>query len=58
MLMASCIFFAIRDAVRAAREENGVHDIFSLDIPVTSQDIRLACQDHMTDKVKQQIYCN
>ena len=45
MFMGSCVFFAIRDALRAARKEWGVEDVLSLRSPATVERIRVSCAD-------------
>lgn len=39
------VFFALRDAIKAAREEKGVAGSFELRMPATSERIRMACLD-------------
>ncbi len=39
------VFFALRDAIKAAREEKGVVGSFELRMPATSERIRMACLD-------------
>jgi len=39
------IFFALRDAIKAARQENGISGYFELRMPATSERIRMACLD-------------
>ena len=43
--------FAIREAVAAARQEEGLQDWFPMDAPATAATIRLACEDSLTRKV-------
>ncbi|XP_047317867.1 xanthine dehydrogenase 1-like [Impatiens glandulifera] len=43
--LASAVFFAIKDAIIAAREETGHHGWFPLDNPATPERIRMACLD-------------
>lgn len=52
LFLASSIFFAIKDAIRAARAQhmkshNG--ELFQLDSPATAEKIRNACKDQFTD---------
>jgi xanthine dehydrogenase/oxidase len=42
--------FAIKDAVAAARAEEGHLDWFPLDNPATPERIRMACVDSITKK--------
>ncbi|XP_057800195.1 xanthine dehydrogenase 1-like isoform X2 [Salvia miltiorrhiza] len=46
--LASAVFFAIKDAIRAARAEVGLSDWFCLDNPATPERIRMACVDEFT----------
>jgi xanthine dehydrogenase molybdopterin-binding subunit B len=43
LLLSSAVFFAIRDAVVAARSEAGLPSQFTLNSPATVRDILLAC---------------
>ncbi|XP_062084036.1 xanthine dehydrogenase 1-like [Humulus lupulus] len=47
--LASAVFFAIKDAIRAARAEVGNSDWFPLDNPATPERIRMACLDEFTE---------
>ncbi|XP_065044468.1 xanthine dehydrogenase-like isoform X1 [Musa acuminata AAA Group] len=49
--LASAVLFAIKDAVVAARAEEGYHDWFPLDNPATPERIRMACIDDFTKQV-------
>ncbi|VVC89835.1 unnamed protein product [Leptidea sinapis] len=51
LFLASSIFFAIKEAIRAARADAGVPLDFKLDSPATSARIRMACEDHITNKI-------
>lgn len=46
--LASSVFFAIKDAIKAARAEIGCDDWFRLDNPATPERIRMACLDEFT----------
>ncbi|XP_052183749.1 xanthine dehydrogenase 1-like isoform X2 [Diospyros lotus] len=46
--LASAVFFAIKDAIIAARAEAGHRDWFPLDNPATPERIRMACLDEFT----------
>ncbi|KAM0000115.1 putative xanthine dehydrogenase [Helianthus debilis subsp. tardiflorus] len=46
--LASSVFFAIKDAIIAARAESGSHGWFPLDNPATPERIRMACADEFT----------
>ena len=45
--LASAVFFAIKDAITAARAEVGCNDWFALDNPATPERIRMACLDEL-----------
>ncbi|XP_066201736.1 aldehyde oxidase 4-like [Saccopteryx leptura] len=51
MFMGSSVFFAIRDAVTAARRERGLAKSFTLNSPATAESIRMACGDQFTDMI-------
>ncbi|XP_053697545.1 xanthine dehydrogenase [Sabethes cyaneus] len=53
LFLASSAFFAIRQAISAARKEEKLSDDFNLVSPATSSRIRLACQDSITVKFKE-----
>ncbi|XP_028634835.1 xanthine dehydrogenase/oxidase [Grammomys surdaster] len=50
LFLASSIFFAIKDAIRAARaqRDNNAKQLFQLDSPATPEKIRNACVDQFT----------
>ncbi|KAH9614387.1 hypothetical protein KSS87_007646 [Heliosperma pusillum] len=48
--LASSVFFAIKDAIAAARAEAGHTDWFPLDSPATPERIRMACIDEITSR--------
>ncbi|KAK9665710.1 hypothetical protein RND81_14G130200 [Saponaria officinalis] len=48
--LASSVFFAIKDAIAAARAEAGYTDWFPLDSPATPERIRMACIDEFTSR--------
>ncbi|KAF2740889.1 hypothetical protein EJ04DRAFT_507351 [Polyplosphaeria fusca] len=43
--MGSAVFFAIRDALKAARAQFGEHEVLSLRSPATVERIRISCAD-------------
>ena len=45
LFMGSAVFFAIRDALRAARQQYGVDEVLSLQSPATPERIRISCVD-------------
>lgn len=48
--MASSVFFAIRDALKAARMEHGCDEVLNLIAPATPERIRLACADDIVKR--------
>ena len=46
--LASSVFFAIKDALYAARAEAGLTEHFVLNSPATPEKIRMACADDLT----------
>ena len=45
LFMGSAVFFAIRDALKAARKEHGEEEVLSLQSPATPERIRVSCAD-------------
>lgn len=52
LFIGSSVFFAIKDAISAAREQNGFDNDFYLPSPATSARIRMACKDKFTKLVE------
>lgn len=52
LFLASSIFFAIRQAVKASRKDMNIHGYLRFDSPATSARIRMSCVDPLTKKVK------
>lgn len=52
LFLASSIFFAIREAIKSARKDEGLNDRVDLISPATSARIRMACQDRFTREVR------
>jgi len=50
LFLGSCVFFAIRDALKAARKEWGVEDVLSLKSPATVERIRVSCADSIIQR--------
>lgn len=50
LFMGSAVFFAIRDALKAAREQWGVNDVLSLQSPATPERIRISCSDPLVER--------
>ncbi|CAG9858905.1 unnamed protein product [Phyllotreta striolata] len=53
LFLGCSALFAIKHAIKAAREENKVQGYFRLDSPVTSAKIRMACVDSITSRFKE-----
>ncbi|ORY03263.1 xanthine dehydrogenase [Basidiobolus meristosporus CBS 931.73] len=45
--LGTSVFYAIRDAISAARRDNGVTETFTLSHPATAEKIRMACADEI-----------
>uniref|UniRef100_A0A3Q3N181 Xanthine dehydrogenase/oxidase n=1 Tax=Mastacembelus armatus TaxID=205130 RepID=A0A3Q3N181_9TELE len=52
LFLASSVFYAIKDAISAARAESGVSGPFRLDSPASAERIRNACMDQFTKLVR------
>ncbi|XP_069851873.1 aldehyde oxidase 3-like isoform X1 [Dipodomys merriami] len=53
MFLGSSVFFAIADAVAAARKERGLAPLLAMNSPATPEQIRMACVDQFTELVPQ-----
>jgi xanthine dehydrogenase/oxidase len=51
LFLASSVFFAIKEAIEAARKEENLDPHFYMQSPATSARIRMACQDKITENV-------
>uniref|UniRef100_A0A8C9SVW9 Xanthine dehydrogenase/oxidase n=1 Tax=Scleropages formosus TaxID=113540 RepID=A0A8C9SVW9_SCLFO len=51
LFLAASVFYAIKDAITAARAESGLRGPFRLDSPATPERIRNACEDSFTKLV-------
>jgi xanthine dehydrogenase/oxidase len=54
LFMGSAVFFAIRDALKAARKQWNVNDVLSLESPATPERIRISCADPIIERVRVQ----
>lgn len=52
VFLGSSVFFAIKDAVAAARSESGALGVFSLNSPATPERACLACSSPFTKMVQ------
>ncbi|XP_070578679.1 xanthine dehydrogenase/oxidase-like [Ptychodera flava] len=50
LMLATSVFFAIKDAIASARTDSGITGTFRLDSPATAEAIRMACKDQFTEK--------
>jgi xanthine dehydrogenase/oxidase len=48
--LGASVYYAIKNAIKAARVESDIHDYFELRMPATSERIRLACADKIVDE--------
>ena len=44
LVLATSVFFALKQAIRASRVERGLDPLFNLDAPATVQEVRRACE--------------
>uniref|UniRef100_A0A8C5L665 aldehyde oxidase n=1 Tax=Jaculus jaculus TaxID=51337 RepID=A0A8C5L665_JACJA len=51
LFLGCSVFFAIRDAVCAARQERGISEPLMLSSPLTPEKIRMACEDKFTKMI-------
>ncbi|XP_044525600.1 aldehyde oxidase-like [Gracilinanus agilis] len=51
LFLGSSVFFALHDAILAAREERGFSGVFTLNSPLTPEKIRMACEDKFTKMI-------
>lgn len=49
LYLGQVVFWAIHEAVRAARADNGITGYYQMTLPATVERIRLACRDQFTD---------
>ncbi|KAB8216508.1 Molybdopterin-binding domain of aldehyde dehydrogenase-domain-containing protein [Aspergillus novoparasiticus] len=52
LFMGSAVFFAIRDALKAARKQYNVHEVLSLRSPATPERIRISCADPIIERAR------
>ncbi|KAL2215892.1 xanthine dehydrogenase [Thermoascus aurantiacus ATCC 26904] len=52
LFMGSAVFFAIRDALKAARKQWGVDEVLSLQSPATPERIRVSCKDPIVERAR------
>lgn len=54
LFLAASVFYAIKDAIAAARRESGLKGPFRLDSPASAERIRNACVDKFTQLVRKE----
>ncbi|OGE52046.1 hypothetical protein PENARI_c011G05045 [Penicillium arizonense] len=54
LFMGSAVFFAIRDALKAARKQWNVTDVLHLESPATPERIRISCADPIIERARVQ----
>ncbi|KAH8273140.1 hypothetical protein KR018_006412 [Drosophila ironensis] len=52
LFIGASVFFAIKEAIAAAREDQGLSRHYPLEAPATSARIRMGCQDKFTNLVR------
>ncbi|PYH34622.1 putative xanthine dehydrogenase HxA [Aspergillus neoniger CBS 115656] len=52
LFMGSAVFFAIRDALKAARQQWNVHEVLRLESPATPERIRVSCADPIIERAR------
>ena len=52
LFMGSAVFFAIRDALKAARKQYGCEEVLSLQSPATPERIRISCVDPIVKRAE------
>ncbi len=52
LFMASSVFFAIRDALKAARRQHGEVGVLSLQSPATPERVRVSCADPIIQRAR------
>ncbi len=52
LFMGSSVFFAIRDALKAARKQCGVDKVLTLQSPATPERIRVSCADSIVERAR------
>ncbi|CDW52211.1 xanthine dehydrogenase [Trichuris trichiura] len=51
LFLGSSVFFALKDAVKSARQDNNLNGPFRFDSPATCEKIRMLCGDPLAEKV-------
>ncbi|ELU12941.1 hypothetical protein CAPTEDRAFT_198744 [Capitella teleta] len=50
LFLSASVFYAIKEAVKAARSESGLTGSFRFDSPATAEKIRMGCMDQFTEQ--------
>ncbi|CAI4229586.1 unnamed protein product [Auanema sp. JU1783] len=51
LFLGACTYFAIREAIKAYRKDQGLDGYFRFDSPATAENIRLSCEDEYLKKI-------
>ncbi|XP_063285940.1 aldehyde oxidase 1-like [Pelobates fuscus] len=51
LFLGCSVYFAIKDAIDAAREERGLTKDYTLSSPLVQEKVRMACADHLTKMI-------
>ncbi|XP_053554694.1 aldehyde oxidase 1-like [Bombina bombina] len=54
VFLGCTVYFAIKDAINAARAERGLPKEYPFNSPVGPEKIRMACTDHLTNMIKKE----
>ncbi|KAG9294304.1 hypothetical protein G9A89_021663 [Geosiphon pyriformis] len=49
LFLGASVFYAIRDAIKSARADNGIEEVLTIKSPATSERIRMACLDDISN---------
>ena len=50
--LSSCVYFALKDALAAARSDVGLDGHCAVDAPLTAQRLRMACRDGRANRAE------
>ena len=53
--LSSCVYFALKDALVAARADAGISGHCRVDAPLTAQRLRMACRDDIANEAEEDI---
>ena len=52
LTLAAAVVCALREAVRSYRRDQGVEEDWPMEVPMTSERIRMACRDEIVKRVE------